>query len=174
MKKLFLLLFLCFCYTYNFSQQRSNPDSLAYELQRQKINNMLNARALKFGQYEQSLKKHTGIFGLQTKKDIRRSNDILMEINRTDDDIFQQTKILLNFRMSQQQAAQAKSAEAENYSLGYMNTINRLRDQVDRLKKDAETTKKQHESAERIHVLIFVLMLASILMLLFRKRRVVS
>ncbi|HVW13071.1 MAG TPA: hypothetical protein VHB54_04580 [Mucilaginibacter sp.] len=173
MKKLFFLCFFCFCYTYNFSQPKTNPDSLAYELQRQKINGMLDARARKFGQYEESLKKHTGIFGWQTRKDIRRSNQILMDINRTDDDIFVQIKVLLNFRMSQQQQAQVKSVQAENYNLGYMNTINRLRDQIDRMKKDAETLKKQHDSAQRIHVLIFVLMLASILMLLFRKRRVI-
>ncbi|MBS1501594.1 MAG: hypothetical protein JST32_06000, partial [Bacteroidetes bacterium] len=165
MKKLLFLCFFCFCYTYNFSQSKINPDSLAYELQRQKINSMLDARARKFGQYEESLKKHTGIFGWQTRKDIRRSNEILMDINRTDDDIFVQIKVLLSFRMSQQQQAQAKSVQAENYSLAYMNTINRLRDQIDRMKKDAATLKKQHDSAQRIHILIFVLMLGSMLVL---------
>ncbi len=119
MKKFaFLLYLVCFWYAPTFAQTKPNPDSLAYQLQRTKINNMLDARRRKFGQYDESLAKHTGIFGLQTKKDIRRSNDILMDINKTDDSIFMQIKILLSYRTFQQQQAQTKSAQAENYSLG--------------------------------------------------------
>jgi hypothetical protein len=174
MKKLVFLFVFCFGCCPIFAQQKTNPDSLAYQLQRQKINGMLDARSRKFGAYEESLSKHTGIFGLQTKKDIRRSNDILMDINRTDDSIFLQIKILLNYRIYQQQQAQAKSVQAENYSLAYMTTINRLRDQTDRLKAENLAAKKHFDDAQRIHVLIFVLMLGSILVLLFRKRRVTA
>ena len=77
-------------------------DSLAYQLQRKKINNMLAVRKIKFGSYDQSLNMHTGIFGLQTKKDIRRSNDILMDIVQTDNDIYKELKILLDYRAFQQ------------------------------------------------------------------------
>jgi hypothetical protein len=59
---------------------------------------MLAARSVKFGQYDASLSKHTGIFGMQTKKDIRRSNDVLMDIIKTDNDILQQTKVLLTLK----------------------------------------------------------------------------
>ena len=55
---------------------QSNTDSIAYQAERKKINAMLNERKQKFGEYDESLSKHTGIFGLQTKKDIRRSNEI--------------------------------------------------------------------------------------------------
>ena len=171
MKKLFLLYLICFWHTPIFAQAKQNPDSLAYQLQRTKINNMLDARRKKFGQYDESLAKHTGIFGLQTKKDIRRSNDILMDINKTDDSIFMQIKILLSYRTFQQQQAQTKSAEVENYSLGYMNTINRLREQIDKMKLDALADKQANESRQRIYVILLVLMVASILILLFTKRR---
>ncbi|HZX57464.1 MAG TPA: hypothetical protein VFE54_02020 [Mucilaginibacter sp.] len=171
MKKLFLLYLLCFWHAPTFAQTKQNPDSLAYQLQRLKINNMLDARRRKFGQYDESLRKHTGIFGLQTKKDIRRSNDILMDINRTDDNIFLQIKILLSYRTFQQQEAQTKSAQAENYSLAYMNTINRLREQIDKMKQEAVTAKQEQESKLRTYVILFVLMLGSILFLLFTKRR---
>ncbi len=117
-----------------------------------------------------ALRKHTGIFGLQTKKDIRRSNDILMDINKTDDSIFLQIKILLSYRTFQQQQAQTKSTEAENYSLAYMNTINRLRDQIDQMKQEAIAAKQQRENRLRIYFALFVLMLGSILILLFTKR----
>jgi hypothetical protein len=171
MKKLFLLYLVCLWHAPTFAQTKTNPDSLAYQLQRTKINNMLEARRRKFGQYDESLRKHTGIFGLQTKKDIRRSNDILMDINRTDDSIFMQIKILLSYRTYQQQQVQTKSAQIENYSLGYMNTINRLRDQIDKMKQDALNVKQQQESRQRIYIILIVLMLGSILFLLAAKRR---
>src|SRR5258708_15048270 len=130
MKKLITACLLCLLYTYTFAQ-KNDVDSIAYQLQRAKINQMLDVRRQKFGQYSESLKKHTGIFGLQTKKDIRRSNDILMDIDKTDKDIFVQIKILLSYRTFQQEQVQAQSSKIEDYSLGYMNTINRLRAQID-------------------------------------------
>jgi hypothetical protein len=86
MKKILLLLLFSLFLADTFAQVSS--DSLAYQAQRKKINNMLAQRKQKFGQYTESLTKHTGIFGLHTKKDIRASNDILMDIVKTDDDIF--------------------------------------------------------------------------------------
>lgn len=83
MKKIGLTLLALFTTAAVVAQK--NTDSLAYQMQRAKINAMLAVRAQKFGQYSQSLALHTGIFGLQTKKDIRRSNDILMDIAKTDD-----------------------------------------------------------------------------------------
>lgn len=172
MKKLILLLSVCFLQIPAFAQKNISSDSLAYQLQRKKINGMLEERHQKFGQYEQSLKMHTGIFGLQTKKDIRRSNNILMDITRTDESIFEQIKILLNYRIFQQQQVQTKSAEVENNSLGYMMTINRLREQIDKMKQDALTAKQEQVKTTRIYIIVFVLMLGSILILLFRKRPV--
>jgi hypothetical protein len=172
MKKFTLLYLLCLWCAPIFAQHQTNPDSLAYQLQRKKINSMLDERRKKFGQYDESLKKHTGIFGLQTKKDIRRSNDILMDIARTDDSIFIQIKILLNYRTFQQQQAQTKSAEAEDYSLRYMSTINSLRDQIDKVKQDALAAQQEHTKVVRILIILLVLMLGSILILLFKKRPV--
>src|ERR1700744_6100442 len=119
---------LLFCLSFVNSHAQSKTDSTAYEAQRKKINNMLAVRSQKFGQYDQSLAQHTGIFGLQTKKDIRRSNDILMDIVKTDNEIYKQLKILLDYRTFQQSQVQDKSKETESQSLGFMYTINQLRD----------------------------------------------
>ena len=169
MKKLIGLCFLCLS-CFSVYAQKSNSDSLAYQLQRAKINQMLEVRRQKFGQYDQSLAKHTGIFGLQTKKDIRRSNDILMDIVKTDDDIFRELKILMDYRVFQQQQAQTHSTESENVTLAYMNTINRLRQQIDQLKLETQKEKEHQGKLLRIFIIIAVLMFASILYLLSRKR----
>jgi hypothetical protein len=171
MKKLIAAFLLCLTYCCSFAQ-KGNPDSLAYQLQRAKINHMLDLRRLKFSEYDQSLTRHTGIFGLQTKKDIRKSNEILMEIVKTDDDIFRELKVLLDYRVFEQQQVQTKSTQTENVNLGFMTTINRLRQQMDQLKLEAQKEKEHRESLLRIYIIVFVLMLGSILYLLTKKRTV--
>ena len=152
------------------AQYRS--DSIAYQQQRKKINAMLAERTKKFSRYDESLTKHTGIFGLQTKKDIRRSNDILMDIVKTDDDIFRELKILMDYRVFQQQQAQTHSSESENVTLAYMNTINRLRGQIDQLKKEAQQEKAHQRNQLRLLIGVIVFLFVSILYLLTRKRAV--
>ena len=171
MKKLSGFCILCLLPVLVFAQ-KSNSDSLAYQLQRTKINQMLENRRQKFGQYDQSLKMHTGIFGLQTKKDIRRSNDILMDIVKTDDDIFRELKILMDYRVFQQQQAQTHSTESETATLAYMNTINRLRSQIDQLKQEAQKEQTHQENRLRLLIGVIVLLFVSILFLLSRKRTV--
>jgi hypothetical protein len=97
-----------------------NSDSIAYQLQRKKINSMLAARKAKFGQYSQSLSQHTGIFGFQTKNDIRRSSGILMDIAKTDDAIFKELKILFEYSAFQQRQIQSHSKEAETINHNFL------------------------------------------------------
>lgn len=175
MKKFLLpVLFLFFIAVDVHAQTNAqvSADSVAYQLQRKKINSMLDMRKLRFGQYEQSLNDHTGIFGLQTKGDIRRSNDILMDIVKTDDQIYKELKILLEYRAFQQRQIQNHTKEAETINLGYMGLINKLRQQNLQLKADAKHVVEQKASAQRIYIIIIVLMLASILFLLNKKSKV--
>ena len=175
MKKIILLcLFCCFGVDILHAQTGAqiSADSIAYQLQRKKINDMLDARKLRFGQYSESLNEHTGIFGLQTKSDIRRSNDILMDIVKTDDNIYKELKILLEYRAFQQRQIQNHSKEAESINIGYMTTINKLRQQNALLKASAQKAIGRKESAQRIYIIIIVLMLASILFLLNKKSKV--
>ncbi|HEY4323330.1 MAG TPA: hypothetical protein VGN20_05070 [Mucilaginibacter sp.] len=169
MKKIILLTLIGLLSANVFAQ--ANSDSAAYQLERKKINNMLAARSQKFGQYDESLSKHTGIFGFQTKKDIRRSNDILMDIVKTDNDIYKELKILLDYRTFQQTQVQSHSKEAEQTNIAFMNTINRLRDQADHLRSEAEKQEDQQEKTQRIHIGVFIFMLALILFLSIRKSK---
>jgi hypothetical protein len=156
MRKLILFCFLCLFFTDVFAQ--ANTDSVAYQRQRQKINDMLAVRSQKFGQYDKSLSEHTGIFGFQTKKDIRRSNDILMDIVKTDNAIYAQLKILLEYRTFQQSQVQDKSKEAENTALESMYTINRLQNQLDKLKKEQdENIRLQDKASLNFKIIVFIL-----------------
>jgi hypothetical protein len=170
MKKIILCALMCFLFINIYAQ--GNADSVAYQSQRKKINSMLDARAQKFGQYDKSLSQHTGIFGLQTKKDIRRSNDILMDIAKTDDDLYKQIKILLDYKTFQQTEVLEKldkSKQTETYNIGFMNTINKLRAENEKLKIQADDAIRSKEAATRNFIIITVLMLVSILLLLRSK-----
>lgn len=168
MIKLILIAILSLSSVIAFAQK---SDSLAYQLQRKKINAMLAQRTLKFGQYDQSLSMDTGIFGLQTKKDIRRSNDILMDIVKTDDSIYKELKILFDYSVFQRTQVQAHTNEAVENNLGFMTTINKLRNQVDQLKACAANEQIAQEKTERNFIIALVAMFALILYLLTRKRK---
>jgi hypothetical protein len=173
MKKTLLLLTICFLFLNTFAQTQS--DSLAYQLQRKKINSMLAVRAQKFGRYDQSLSQHTGIFGLQTKKDIRRSNNILMDIVKTDNEIYRQLKILLDYRTFQQTQVLDKSKENETIALNFMRTINRLQNQNEKLKKNADEMMREQERSTRNFSIVIVALIIVLIGLLwnnYRKRSV--
>ena len=157
----------------------NNPDSLAYQNQRKKINAMLAERAVKFGQYDASLSKHTGIFGLQTKKDIRRSNDILMDIVKTDNSIFVQTKMLLAFknnqldyRTYQQKTVQDQVKQTQDVSLGFMTTINKLRNQNEKLTAQSKLMDNKITNMRNWALIAIVILFASILILIGKLRSI--
>lgn len=169
MKKLATLLLFCLAVSGLFAQ--ATGDSIAYQQQRRKINEMLAARTQKFGQYDASLKMHTGIFGLQTKKDIRRSNAILMNIVKTDDDIYQQLKILFDLKTFQTTQVQSHTHEVEQNTLGYMNTINKLRNQVDQLKANAERQQQKADQMQQRLLGVILLLAVFVVILIYLSRR---
>ena len=168
---IFLLVFFIIGDLYAQSTSIS-ADSIAYLLQRKKINNMLAVRKLKFGIYSESLNQHTGIFGLQTKSDIRRSNDILMDIVRTDDSIYKELKILLAYRAFQQRQIQGYSKEAEAINSAYVARIKSLVQQNKNLKLNLDNYKQKNSTTNPVFIALIGLMLASILYLLYKRNKV--
>src|SRR3546814_611948 len=89
-------------------------DTLAYELQRQKVNTLLDERSQRYGDFNQSLQKRTGIFGLKTKKDMQASIDILKEIVLTDNNIFRETKVLVDYKDMEKAFISTQAQESED------------------------------------------------------------
>ena len=63
---------------------------------------------------------------------------------------------------------QKQNAEARHNTLGYMNTINKLRDQLDQLKTGALHEEKRQANLIRILFAVIAVMLAALLILLRR------
>ena len=77
MKKILLVLLISIIFQRGDAQQAGNSDK---ELMMQ----ILKERQDHFSDYTKSLDESTGIFGLKTKKDIQRSNSILIDIVKLD------------------------------------------------------------------------------------------
>jgi len=112
----------------NILTLKAQTDTSAFETQRAKINAMLADRSTRFGQYEQSLNERTGIFGFQTKQDIRNSNEILRQITLNDNNIFKELKVLLDYKDQQVQEVRSSVISNTERINSYMAAIKKLQD----------------------------------------------
>jgi len=164
-KKISLLLFLALSQLNGFAQ-----DTSAYELQRSKINALLAERSAKFGQYDQSLNTRTGIFGFQTKRDIKNSNEILRQIALNDNNIFQELKVLLEYKDLQMQEVKTVATTSDERILNYRKTIKGLQDQNQEL---TDSLKKAEKGKDLSFVLLilFVIVNGVLVYLVMKKKR---
>ncbi|WP_270089436.1 hypothetical protein [Sphingobacterium sp. SYP-B4668] len=128
--------FIALLYTNTLYAQQNTDDSTSYESQRKRVNDLLHARSTKFGEYDVSLQKKTGIFGLfKSKGDMQRSIDILKQIVITDNNIFIETKKLLDFKDFEREKFQKLATEYDGQITAYMTTINKLQNENEELKE---------------------------------------
>lgn len=114
-------------------------DTSAYQTQRLRVNALLAERSAKFGQYDQSLNARTGIFGFQTKKDIRNSNEILRQIVLNDNNIFKELKTLMEYKDLEVTAVKNDANQTNDRIENYKRAIKTLQDQNDQLRKEAKS-----------------------------------
>jgi hypothetical protein len=129
----------------------SSYDSISYEVQRQKVNKLLDDRTARFGKFDESLRKKTGIFGLKTKKDMQASIDILKEIVLTDNAIFRETKNLLTFKDQQLVYKEFEKSQIEELAKeydqridGYIATISKLQKSNDQQQQSIRNQQGNH------------------------------
>ncbi|MES2828883.1 MAG: hypothetical protein V4687_12030 [Bacteroidota bacterium] len=132
MKNIFLVVILLALFTSNFASAQT--DTTAYQTQRLKVNALLNQRTAKFGQYDQSLSNKSGFFGLQTKGDVKKSNEILRQIVLNDNNIFKELKVLMDYKDQEVRQAKNTASEVNGRMLNYMQSIKKLQDENERLK----------------------------------------
>lgn len=152
-----LLLFICLSITINALAIQS--DTSAYQVQRLKINALLAERSAKFGQYDLSLSARTGIFGLQTKNDLKNSNEILRGIILNDNNIFRELKVLMNYKDQEVQQVQTNAGNNAKRIESYMQAIKKLQDQNEELKKKtaAITAEKNTETYSIIFLILIII-----------------
>lgn len=138
-------------------------DSLSYESQRQRVNKLLDDRSRRFGEYSASLEKKTGIFGLfKTKKDMQKSIDILRALVLNDNNIFIETRKLLELKDSQSIRYQQLASEYDSQVTAYMRTITKLQNENESLRAQLN---QQEDGGKSSGIMLYVAILVIIVLL---------
>lgn len=136
---------------------------------RQELQNLLNERKEKFDAYTNSLEKRSGIFGGKSKADVQRSNEVLIDIVKTDNKIISTLNRVSDFRTFEKVNM--------NYDLIKCNEqLSNLRNAVDTLNKQLIVLTAANASLKNksggFQWLIYGLLsaIAVLVILLYRKR----
>lgn len=156
--------------TTGITQVSAQNDSSAYEIQRKKINQLLDQRSSRFGQYESSLGKRSGIFGLKTKKDMQFSNDILRQIVLTDNDIFEELKILLDYKDFEKQQVETRAETVEGRIDRYQTTITGLQQENEKLRAEAEKSIASYDK-QTIYLFALIISLLATIWYIFKLKK---
>ncbi len=90
-----MMLFIFFSAAFGFGKE---VDRKTVDKSKERLIILLKERTKKFERYTKSIDERSGIFGIQTKKDLRRVNEVLIEITQTDNVIFKELKRLLDYK----------------------------------------------------------------------------
>ena len=158
MKNWLLTFFLLFNITLLFAQTPLDS-STNFEDQRKKVNGLLEARNQRFGEYDVSLQQKTGIFGLfKSKNDMQKSIDILKQIVVTDNNIFIETRKLLELKDGEKERFEELASEYDQQVTAYMKTISKLQMENDKLReKILNLEKEEHSSNTSIYLFILAI-----------------
>lgn len=166
------MLFVCLlCVTFAVQAQ---VDTNSYQTQRFKINELLKERSARFGQYDQSLNQRTGIFGFQTKKDIKNSNEILRQIVLNDNNIFKELKVLLEYKDLQVQQVQSNAQASNERISAYMAAIKKLQDQNEILRKQLSEQEKESGNTSFYVILLMAALLVAAGYIIYTKSAMIK
>lgn len=145
--------------THGFAQVKSSIDSTSYENQREKVNNLLNQRREKFGEFDQSVLKKSGVFGIfKAKRDMQRSIDILKAVVINDNNIFLETQKLLNIKDFEKAHYQKLADEYDTQSSAYMRTITKLQAENEKLRTQVSSLdEEEHQSGIWLYLCLIVI-----------------
>lgn len=149
-------------------------DSLTFEAQRARVNQLLDSRSKRFGEYATSLEKKTGVFGLfKTKKDMQKSNDILRELVINDNNIFLETRKLLDLKDAQSERYQKLASEYDQQVSAYMKTINKLQNENDKLRGEISQLQDVDQGSDNklFFAIVLILILVGVIVYLYLKNK---
>ena len=152
--------------------QQPTDDTAGYGVQRQKVNELLQQRSEHFGRFDESLTKRTGIFGLKTKKDMQASIDILKEIVLADNNIFRETKALLDYKDFETSRVTLRADEFDGRINGYIKTISKLQREQERLTAEVDSLEKANLRNQGLVILLALAVVGMFVILVRRRQKV--
>lgn len=153
------------------SANKLEADSTLFESQRQLVNELLEERSRKFGEYDHSLQQRTGIFGLvKSKSDMQQSIDILQAIVINDNNIFLETRKLLDLKDTERERFQLLAKDFDGQVTAYMKTVSKLQKENEKLQLQIKELQEDEHNNSLIFYLI-ALIFAGLLFVVYRLYR---
>ncbi len=150
------------------AQAGEHPSDDSSTVERTAIRNLIKERQQLYGQYQSQIEKRSGIFGNQTKNDIRKANDILQNLIATDTRIFMEME---NIMREKERNLGTKKFEniSKEYDLANRNQkLIEYNATIEKLTRSLEEAKKINQSQKaKLGVYQFLSYLALILILVF-------
>lgn len=166
-KLLFYIYFLLLAVlsTCSFSTSYAQKsDSTNFDLQKERVNKLIETRSSRFGDFDKSIQQKTGIFGIfKTKKDMQTSIEILKSIVIADNNILLETKKLIDIKDNENLYLSQKNDQFEQQISAYISTIGKLQEENQKLKMQLEN---QESISSQNTLMIYIISILSILLIL--------
>ena len=133
---------------------------------RKELQQLLQARQEKFASYSKSLEQRSGIFGNKTKNDIKESNQVLINLVKTDNHIIEVLNRVVDFRNYEKVTMNYDIIENKHHLKNLLQATDTLSKQVTVL---TDSNSKLKSKNKKIMGLVYFL--SFILILLFLKYR---
>lgn len=157
------LLFLFILLFDAVTHSQTNADSTSFEVQRQRVNKLLDERRQKFGEYDSSLTKKSGFFGLfKSKGDMEQTIEILKNIVLTDNNIFLETQKLLKIKDYEKENYQQLAKQYDQQVTAYIKTISKLQQENERLRGELEHS---DSSGNTVTTILWIVVAAAVIIL---------
>lgn len=126
---------------------------------RKQLQKLLLEREQKFNSYSQSLQERNGIFGGKTKKDILRSNEILKDLVKNDNQIIDVLNRVVDFRNYEKASMVYDKLEHEQHVDHLLQATDTLSKQVNALKQQNNKLKANNRWLVVLAIALFILAL---------------
>ncbi len=129
------------------------------EVVKEKLHIIIENRKARFGNYLESLDQKTGFFGNQTKKDVKRSNEVLETIVRSDNEIFAELNKLLNVKTTEKTIGNFELAEKDSKILRQERALNSHQQLIKAQKAELEKLESLLKARNIFLLLLFFILI---------------
>ncbi len=139
-------------------------------MERKRLFELLEERRQKFDAYSASIEKHSGIFGNKTKKDMQKSNDVLTELVRTDNNIISVLNRAVDFKNYERVSLSQEVGENTQQMESLLHATDTLERQLVKIRADQVTLKRESQWLKIVNrTLIFAVLM--MIFLFVRKKK---
>lgn len=137
---------------------------------RKHLVDLVKERKAKFDSFNIAIENRSGIFGNQTKKDIKQANEILIDVVKTDNRIIFELQRLLDYKSYEKAAENYSSNTNTAKQEQYLTAIDNLNNRKTALESEKAELEKRLTRTSILSIVLGLLLLV-MTVLYFRRKR---